>query len=110
MLSDNDNNDDNDGDDHYVKMIIQGDGGGPLVACAMDGNCGTIPGQNYDLIGIHIEIILISIVAILAIIIITITIIMHAQKELYLSSHSDQQNYVFKAEIFRSCIVGHWMR
>ena len=46
-------------------MIIQGDGGGPLVACGMDGNCGTIPGQNYDLIGIHIEIILTSIVAII---------------------------------------------
>ena len=92
---------DDNNDGFYVKMIIQGDGGGPLVACGMDGNCGTIPGQNYDLIGIHI--ILISIVAI------TITIIMHAQKELYLSSNPDHQNYVFKAEIFRSCIVGHWM-
>ena len=38
-------------------MIIQGDGGGPLVACGMDGNCGTMPGQNYDLIGIQIIVI-----------------------------------------------------
>merc|ERR1712037_490872 len=30
----------------------QGDSGGPLVACGMDGNCGTMPGQNYDLIGV----------------------------------------------------------
>ena len=87
-------------------MIIQGDGGGPLVACGMDNNCGTIPGQNYDLIGSHIEIIVISIIAI---IVITITIIMHAQKELYLGSHPDHQNYAFKAEIFRSCVMGHWM-
>ena len=90
-------------------MIIQGDGGGPLVACGMDGNCGTIPGQNYDLIGIHIEIILTSIVAIIITNVITITIIMHAQKELNSSSHPDHQNYAFKAEIFRSCVVGHWM-
>merc|ERR1712088_431569 len=30
----------------------QGDSGGPLVACGMDGNCGTNPGQNYELIGV----------------------------------------------------------
>lgn len=30
----------------------QGDSGGPLVSCGMDGNCGTTPGQNYDLIGV----------------------------------------------------------
>ena len=46
-------------------MTIQGDSGGPLVACGMDGNCGTMPGQNYDLIGIPIEIIAINIVAII---------------------------------------------
>ena len=46
-------------------MTIQGDSGGPLVACGMDGNCGTMPGQNYDLIGIPIEIIVINIVAII---------------------------------------------
>ena len=56
--------DNNDGDDDcHVKMTIQGDSGGPLVACGMDGNCGTMPGQNYDLIGI--EIIVINIVAII---------------------------------------------
>jgi len=30
----------------------QGDSGGPLVSCGADGNCGTTPGQNYDLIGV----------------------------------------------------------
>merc|ERR1739842_68429 len=30
----------------------QGDSGGPLVSCGEDGNCGTYPGQNYDLIGV----------------------------------------------------------
>merc|ERR1712210_94155 len=30
----------------------QGDSGGPLVSCGEDSNCGTNPGQNYDLIGI----------------------------------------------------------
>jgi len=30
----------------------QGDSGGPLVSCGEDGNCGTTPGQNYDLIGV----------------------------------------------------------
>merc|ERR1719347_2286651 len=28
----------------------QGDSGGPLVSCGADGNCGTTPGQNYELI------------------------------------------------------------
>merc|ERR1712183_853321 len=30
----------------------QGDSGGPLVSCGADGNCGTTPGQNYELIGV----------------------------------------------------------
>jgi secreted trypsin-like serine protease len=30
----------------------QGDSGGPLVSSGEDGNCGTTPGQNYDLIGV----------------------------------------------------------
>ena len=35
-----------------MTMTMQGDSGGPLVSCGEDGNCGTTPGQNYDLIGI----------------------------------------------------------
>merc|ERR1712179_244076 len=30
----------------------QGDSGGPLVSCGADGNCGTTPGMNYELIGV----------------------------------------------------------
>ena len=35
-----------------LMMMMQGDSGGPLVSCGADGNCGTTPGQNYELIGI----------------------------------------------------------
>jgi len=30
----------------------KGKDGGPLVSCGADGNCGTTPGQNYELIGV----------------------------------------------------------
>ena len=41
-----------------MTMTMQGDSGGPLVSCGEDGNCGTTPGQNYDLIGIVVVIII----------------------------------------------------
>ena len=41
-----------------MTMTMQGDSGGPLVSCGEDGNCGTYPGQNYDLIGIVVVIII----------------------------------------------------
>lgn len=31
--------------------MLQGDAGGPLVSCGRDGNCGTTPGMNYEVIG-----------------------------------------------------------
>ena len=51
-----DGDDDDVDDDDYklmvlIMMLMQGDSGGPLVSCGEDSNCGTIPGQNYDLIG-----------------------------------------------------------
>ena len=53
---DDDDDDDND-DDGGIMMMMQGDSGGPLVSCGADGNCGTTPGQNYELIGAVIVII-----------------------------------------------------
>ena len=32
-------------------QMLQGDAGGPLVSCGRDGNCGTTPGMNYEVIG-----------------------------------------------------------
>ena len=51
-----DGDDDDVDDDDYklmvlIMMLMQGDSGGPLVSCGEDSNCGTNPGQNYDLIG-----------------------------------------------------------
>ena len=58
---------DDDDDDDIIMMMMQGDSGGPLVSCGADGNCGTTPGQNYELIGalIIVIIIIISIIIIM---------------------------------------------
>ena len=45
-----------------MTMTMQGDSGGPLVSCGEDGNCGTTPGQNYELIGIFVVVVFIVIV------------------------------------------------
>ena len=55
---DEDEDGDDDDDDDVMMMMMQGDSGGPLVSCGADGNCGTTPGQNYELIGAVIVIII----------------------------------------------------
>ena len=55
-----------------MTMTLQGDSGGPLVSCGADGDCGTTPGQNYELIGIVTVIVVVAIVFINIFIIIII--------------------------------------